>query len=193
MFRRTKLCSGLMLAFGGTLAIGVSSALAQQQLERVEITGSSIRRIADETALPVTIIKIEDLTRQGVTTTEQAIQRIAANQSNFGASASIGATTGGKSEADLRGLGGPTGQNGNKTLVLLNGRRLANHAFDAAAVDLNAIPLAAIDRIEILRDGASALYGTDAIGGVINFILKRELVGLDLNARLGGFGKGHPA
>ena len=184
MFKRTKLCSGLMLAFGGTLALSAAPALAQQQLERVEITGSSIRRIGAETALPVTIIKVDDLTRQGVTSTEQAIQRIAANQSSFGASASIGGTTGGKAEADLRGLSGPTGTNANKTLVLLNGRRLANHAFDAAAVDLNAIPLSAIDRIEILRDGASAIYGTDAIGGVINFIMKREIVGLDISAQV---------
>ncbi len=180
MHKRTKVCSGLMLAFGGALALSAGPSFAQQQLERVEITGSSIRRIAAETALPVTVIKVEELTRQGVTTAEQAISRISANQSNFGASAAIGATTGGKSEADLRGLSGPTGTNSNKTLVLLNGRRLANHAFDSAAVDLNAIPLAAIDRIEILRDGASAIYGTDAIGGVINFILKRELTGLEV-------------
>lgn len=183
MFKKTKVCTGLMLAFGGTLTLGSLPAYAQQQLERVEITGSSIRRIAGETALPVTVIKVDELTKQGVTTTEQAVSHIAANQSNFGASAAIGATTGGKSEADLRGLSGPTGTNANKTLVLLNGRRLANHAFDAAAVDLNAIPLAAVDRIEILRDGASAIYGTDAIGGVINFILKRELVGLEVSAQ----------
>lgn len=182
MFKRTKVCSGLMLAFGGTLMLSGVPSFAQQQLERVEITGSSIRRIADETALPVTVIKVEELTRQGVTTTEQAVNRIASNQSNFGASQAIGATTGGKSEADLRGLSGPTGANANKTLVLLNGRRLANHAFDAAAVDLNAIPLAAIDRVEILRDGASAIYGTDAIGGVINFVLKRDLVGVEVSA-----------
>ena len=80
-------------------------------------------------------------------------------------------------------MSGPTNTNANKTLVLLNGRRLANHAFDAAAVDLNAIPFAAIDRIEVLRDGASAIYGTDAIGGVINFILKRDLVGLEISAQ----------
>ena len=180
MFKKSKVCSGLMLAFGGTLAMSASPSFAQQQLERVEVTGSSIRRLGAETSLPVTIIKVEDLTRQGVTTTEQAVNHIAANQSNFGASAAIGGTTGGKSEADLRGLSGPTGTNANKTLVLLNGRRIANHAFDAAAADLNAIPLAAIDRIEVLRDGASAIYGTDAIGGVINFILKRELVGLEI-------------
>jgi iron complex outermembrane receptor protein len=129
------------------------------------------------------VIKVEDLTKQGVTNAEQAMQRIAANQSNFGARPSIGATTGGKAEADLRGLGGPTGANGNKTLVLLNGRRIVNHSFDAAAVDLNAIPLNAIDRIEVLRDGASAIYGTDAIGGVINFILKRDYQGFEMSAQ----------
>ena len=156
MFRRTKVCSAVLVAFGGTLALGAAPASAQQTLDRVEITGSSIKRIDAESALPVTVIKVEDLAKQGVTTTEQAMARIAANQSNFGASAAIGGTTGGKSEADLRGLSGPTGTNANKTLVLLNGRRLANHAFDAAAVDLNAIPLSAVDRIEVLRDGASA-------------------------------------
>ncbi len=180
MLKRTKLCTSLMIAFGSGIAV---SAMAQQTMERVEITGSSIRRVDAETALPVTVIKVDDLTKQGVTNAEQAMQRIAANQSNFGVSQSIGATTGAKAEADLRGLGGPTGANGNKTLVLLNGRRIVNHSFDAAAVDLNAIPLNAIDRIEVLRDGASAIYGTDAIGGVINFILKRDYQGFEMSAQ----------
>lgn len=183
MFKKTKICSGLMLAFGGGLVLSSLPAQAQQQLERVEITGSSIRRLAGETALPVTVIKVEELTKQGVTSTEQAMAYLSANQSNFGASSAIGGTTGGKAEADLRGLSGPTNSNANKTLVLLNGRRLANHAFDAAAVDLNAIPFAAIENIEVLRDGASSLYGTDAIGGVINFITKREFVGFDISAQ----------
>jgi iron complex outermembrane recepter protein len=183
MFKKTKVCSGLMLAFGGSVLLGALPAQAQQQLERVEITGSSIRRLSAEGALPVSVLKVDELTKQGVTSTEQAMAFIASVQSNFGASAAIGGTTGGKSEADLRGLSGPTGGNANKTLVLLNGRRLANHAFDAAAVDLNAIPFSAIDRIEVLRDGASAIYGTDAIGGVINFITKAELVGFDVSAQ----------
>ena len=182
MIRRTKVCAAITMAFTATMVVGVAPAFGQQQLERVEITGSSIRRLSSEAALPVTVIKIDDLTKLGVTTTEQAVARIASNQSNIGASSSIGGTTGGKSEADLRGLSGPTATNANKTLVLLNGRRLANHAFDAAAVDLNAIPLSAIDRVEVLRDGASSLYGTDAIGGVINFITRKELVGFEINA-----------
>ena len=88
-----------------------------------------------------------------------------------GSSQSVGAGTGGRAVADLRGLGG------DKTLVLLNGRRLANHPFFADTVDLNIIPVAALDRVEVLRDGASAIYGTDAIGGVINFITKRSVKG----------------
>lgn len=184
MFKESKIRAALALAFGGTAALVATPSFGQQELQRVEITGSSIRRISAETALPVTVLKVEDLVRQGVTTAEQAIQSISANQSNFGASSSIGGTTGGKSEADLRGLSGPTSGSANKTLVLLNGRRIANHAFDAAAVDLNAIPLAAVERIEILRDGASALYGTDAIAGVINFILRRELIGLEASAQV---------
>lgn len=183
MMKRTRVSLAIGAAFGAGL-IGLSpEVLAQtQQLERVEITGSSLRRVDAETALPVTVIRTEDLIKQGVTTAEQAMQRIAANQSNFGVSQAIGATTGGKAEADLRGLSAASGTNANKTLVLLNGRRIANHALDAAAADLNAIPLAAIDRIEVLRDGASALYGTDAIGGVINFILRRDYQGVEVSA-----------
>ena len=71
----------------------------------------------------------------------------------------------------MRGLGA------NKTLVLLNGRRIANSAFTASAPDINTIPFAAIERVEVLRDGASALYGTDAIAGVINFITRKDYRG----------------
>ena len=79
----------------------------------------------------------------------------------------------GASGASLRGLGTEY------TLVLLNGRRVATHGLNGSSVDLNSIPFAAIDRIEILKDGASAIYGTDAIGGVINFILRRDYQGFE--------------
>jgi iron complex outermembrane receptor protein len=178
MLKRTRISIAIGAAFGAGLVGLVQPVAAQQQpqqLERVEITGSAIRRTDAETSLPVTIIKAEELVKAGVTTAEQAIGRIAASQSLLGVSQGVGATTGGQAEASLRGLGG------NKTLVLLNGRRVANHAYDSGSVDLNAIPLAAIDRIEVLRDGASAVYGTDAIGGVINFILRREFSGAELS------------
>ena len=177
MFKRTRLSIAIGAAFSAGLVGFTPGVIAQTQaLDRVEITGSLLRRTDAETALPVTIIRSEELIRQGVTTAEQAVARISANQSTIGVSQSVGATTGGAAQADLRGLGI------DKTLVLLNGRRLSNSPITAleSAVDLNAIPLAAIDRVEVLRDGASSIYGTDAIGGVINFILRRDYTGIEL-------------
>ncbi|MCD5363556.1 TonB-dependent receptor [Chromobacterium aquaticum] len=149
------------------------------QLDRVEVTGSNIKRsIKQEKALPVTILKTEDLAKQGLTTVEQVVNSIAANQSSQGASASVGASSGGGSFASLRGLGNQY------TLVLLDGRRMANQAIDGTSADLNAIPLSAIDRVEVLLDGASAIYGTDAIGGVMNFITKKSLKGFSIGGSL---------
>jgi iron complex outermembrane receptor protein len=111
------------------------------------------------------------------------------SQSQQGTSQVVGLGTGGASFADLRGIGA------NKTLVLLNGRRLANNAFDSSAPDLNMIPFAALERVEVLRDGASALYGSDAVGGVINFITKKDFrggtasVGIDSPQHPGGKSK----
>lgn len=95
-----------------------------------------------------------------------------------GPAQAVGETTGGIAEADLRGLGPE------RTLVLLNGRRIASHAYEAGTADLNAIPFAAIDRIEIRRDGASALHGSGAVAGVIDFILREDFSGIELSAQL---------
>ena len=148
---------------------------AAAPMQRVEITGSSIRRrLAAETSLPITTVRASDFARQGLATAQEVLNSIPMNQSSEGSTAAVGSGTGGRATADLRGLGG------NKTLVLLNGRRLANHPYFADSVDLNIIPVAALDRVEVLRDGASAIYGTDAIGGVINFITKRSVEGAAL-------------
>jgi iron complex outermembrane recepter protein len=180
MMKRTQVSLAIGAAFSAGL-IGLSPEVqAQQQLERVEITGSSLRRVDAETALPVTILRGEDLIRQGITTAEQAVRIVPQNQSSQGLGSSVGGFTGGAATIDMRGLGAATGTSGQRTLVLLNGRRVTNGAYDSGAVDLNSIPMAAIDRIEILRDGASAIYGTDAIGGVINFILRREYSGIEV-------------
>jgi len=161
---------------GGLLATTAQAQQPVQKTEKIEVTGSNIKRIEGEGALPVTVIKAEELNSAGITTVEQALQRISANQTSLGITQSIGSTTGGLATANLRGLGS------NKTLVLLNGRRIANQAYSGASADLNAIPVAALDRIEVLRDGASAIYGSDAIGGVINFITKRDFTGVQLDA-----------
>ena len=168
MLKRSKINTAVLMALGVVAALPV---MAQDASQRVEITGSAIKRIDAETALPVTIIKIEDLKAQGVTSVEQIMNSLSAVQLNQGSSQQVGAGTGGAAFADLRGIGA------SKTLVLLNGRRIANNAIDGSAVDLNMIPFAALERVEVLRDGASSLYGTDAIGGVINFITRNDYQG----------------
>jgi len=182
MFTEKVLAKSLRLVFSGSaLAAGLGfsahaiaqnqDAAAQAPMQRVEITGSAIKRIDAETAVPVTVIKADDLKKEGITTIEQVMASLSVSQSQTGTSQSVGASTGGASFADLRGIGA------NKTLVLLNGRRLANNAFDSSAPDLNMIPFAALERVEVLRDGASSLYGSDAVGGVINFITRKDFTG----------------
>src|SRR5437660_1684928 len=169
------------------VTIGTNPAEAQnvQRGERVEVTGSNIKRIEGETALPVTVITRGDIERMGATTTEDILKRVTSNTAMFSETTQgVGYAT---STANLRGLGASS------TLVLLNGRRLANHAFGSiggfnaspSAVDLNSIPFSAIERVEVLRDGASAVYGTDAVGGVINFITRTDYRGAEIQAYYG--------
>jgi iron complex outermembrane receptor protein len=161
----------VMFASGAALMLAQPAFAQDAPIQRVEITGSAIKRIDAETAVPVTVVKIEDLKKQGITTIEQVMGNLSVSQASQGTSQVVGSSTGGASFADLRGIGA------NKTLVLLNGRRLANNAYDSSAPDLNMIPFAALERVEVLRDGASALYGSDAVGGVINFITKKDYQG----------------
>lgn len=152
-------------------------------LDRVTVTGSRIKRTEVEAALPITTLKRDDIERQGIKSAEQLMMflNIAGNGSDNLAS------NGGITSEEQRGNNGVSGANlrgqgADATLVLLNGRRVATHGLKGRAVDLNAIPFAAIERVEVLRDGASAIYGTDAIGGVINFITKDDYQGAQLSA-----------
>lgn len=165
----------LAVLLSATAAGAQEPATPATTLERVVITGSHIRQTDVETALPVQVLTREDIEHSGVTTVEQLLERVPANVNPFNSALTIGnGTSPGLSSANLRGLGGGS------TLVLLNGRRLGNYAFDGASVDLNSIPLAAIDRVEVLKDGASAIYGTDAIAGVINFVLRKDFRGVEV-------------
>ena len=162
-------------------------ALAQtpvpQKVEKITITGSNIKRVESEGALPIQVITREEIERQGIVSAEQLIATLTSNGSgldNLASNADVvdGASRGnnGASAANLRGQGAAA------TLVLLNGRRIAAHGLNGGIVDLNSIPIAAIERVEVLKDGASAIYGTDAIGGVINFILRKSYTGLTMQA-----------
>ncbi|WP_161974420.1 TonB-dependent receptor [Piscinibacter terrae] len=178
----------LVPALAGVFALKPTVVLAQaqpQQLERVEITGSSIKRIEAETALPVQVISREEIQRTGASNVEQLLQTVSAVSSSGGLTASSvsGSTTGGISSVSLRGL------TSIRTLVLLNGRRIAPYGIgftgDSVSVDVNSIPLSAIERVEVLKDGASAVYGSDAVAGVINFILRRDFTGGEITANYG--------
>ena len=177
-----------LIALIGVASPAFAQEAAPQVVQRVEITGSSIKRVAKEGALPVQVISFDTIEKSGITSTEQLVRTLSSNGTGadnmtsgnnvFGADADR--VSGGASFASLRGLGP------NATLVLLNGRRVGNHGASGKAVDLNSIPLGAIQRVEILKDGASAIYGTDAIGGVINFILKTDYRGVELSGTLNG-------
>lgn len=149
-----------------------------RQFERVEITGSSIIRKEQTQALPVQVVTRQDLQRRGHNTLSEAVQSLT-HVFNGRDLSQLGSAAGGYANAALHGM--PTG-----TLVLLNGKRLApfglqtNSGKENNGVDLDFLPLAAIDRIELLTDGASSLYGTDAIAGVINIITRSETKGLEV-------------
>ena len=183
MFKKTRICKGLALAFGSGLFIGAMPALAEDAPQRVEITGSSVRRIDAEAALPVQIITKEDISRSGVTSTVDLLRRLPTVQGSTGESASVGGSTFGFSGVSIHNVGET------RTLVLLNGNRLTQFGGQtltgfAAAFDLNSLPLSAIERVEVLTDGASALYGADAIAGVVNFITKRNTTDGDVTLGL---------
>lgn len=166
-----------------------------RQFERVEITGSSIIRKEQTQALPVLVITRQDLLRRGHNNLPDAVQSLT-HVFNGRDLSQLGSTAGGYANAALHGM--PTG-----TLVLLNGKRLApfgiqpNSGQENNGVDLDFLPLASIDRIELLTDGASSLYGTDAIAGVINIITRTEVKGLEVAVDYirpeGGAAKSHLA
>ncbi|WP_229487794.1 TonB-dependent receptor [Pseudoduganella lutea] len=151
------------------------TAAGAQPIQRVEITGSNIRRSQAETASPVQTVNRADIEKSGKTTVAELLQTLAVdNQGSVPTTFGNGFASG-ASGISLRGLGAAS------TLVLLNGRRIAPYglADDGQKVfaDLNIIPAEAVERVEILKDGASAIYGSDAIAGVVNVILRKDYVG----------------
>jgi iron complex outermembrane receptor protein len=172
----------LMSGACGILATAVSTALAQQTSEVAEVvivTGSYIRGTAEDAALPVDVISAEDLAKQGSPSTLEMIKGLSVSNGVLGDTNQFDARaqgSEGSGSVNLRGFGPQ------RTLVLLNGRRMVASPFLIGAVDTNLIPLAAIGRVEVLKDGAAATYGSDAIGGVVNFITKENLRGFDVGA-----------
>ena len=146
----------------------------QSAMSEIVVTGSMIKRVNAETAEAITILKTDTLKEQGITSVEEALNQITSNSPGVNIASSVGSFSGGGTYANLRNLGS------GRTLVLLDGQRLANNANSGNAVDLSGIPFSAIESVEVLREGASALYGADAIAGVINFKTKKDYQGLDI-------------
>lgn len=156
-------------------------------LAPVVVTGSHVKGGAGDSALPVQVLTRRDIERSGAATTAELLSRVAANQPYQTEAVAVGGYgPAAYAGANLRGLGD------DNTLVLVNGRRIAQHASVTygTGADLLSIPLAAVERVEILKDGASALYGADAVGGVINFILRRDDSGTDVQLELAGTTRG---
>ena len=179
-FRRTVLARSVLAACGASaLAFAAAQPVLAQTapttLNRVEVTGSNIKRVDAETASPVQVVTRDDIERSGKNSVAELLQSLAVDNAG-----SVPMTFGngfakGASGISLRGLGVAS------TLVLINGRRIApyGNADDGQKIfaDLNVIPTEAVDRVEILKDGASAIYGSDAIAGVVNIILRKDFNG----------------
>lgn len=157
-----------------------------QQVERIEVTGSRIKRNDLEGAAPIDVINREEIAKSGFSNLQQLLERTpVAGTGTFSTRGNNqDSTANGGAAISLRGFGSDA------TLVLINGRRVAVSAFAEnianSFVDINSIPVAAIERIEILKDGASAVYGSDAVAGVVNIILRKDFDGAELSVSHGG-------
>lgn len=181
----------LAVAFGGYLLVSAGAFAQQapaapaQTLQKITITGSNISRVDTETVAPVTVITREDIERSGQPTVADVIRNIPANSGNSYSESFSNSFAPGASGVSLRGLGQKA------TLTLINGRRIAGYGFaqnlQDTFVDLNSIPSSAVERIDILRDGASAIYGSDAIAGVVNVVLRNDYQGIEAGVN-GGIG-----
>jgi iron complex outermembrane receptor protein len=170
-----------ILSMATSIATPVFAA-EEEEVEKIMVTGSRIARAEVSSTSPITVVTKAQLTNLGITDVSSALRRLPAitgNTSNNQSSA--GATN--IQTATLRGI------EATNTLVLLNGRRIVGSNEDGL-VDLSSIPFEAISQIEVLKDGASAIYGSDAIAGVINIITRRSYEGFEVNARYGESSEG---
>lgn len=185
-----------LVALGSALLAlpAITAAQSQPQTQgaaapqRIEVTGSRIKRVDSETASPVQVLTREDIDRTGKQSVQEVLRGITADGLGSIPSSFTNGFASGSAAVSLRGLGV------NSTLVLVNGRRMTTYglADDGTRnfVDLNSLPLEAVERIEVLKDGASAIYGADAVGGVVNVILRSNYTGASFGATAGAAGKG---
>jgi iron complex outermembrane receptor protein len=173
-----------------TLAIAAAfpAYTAAQELEKVIVTGSNIRTTQKEGASAVQVISAKDIAASGKTSIAEVIRSISANSGNSYNEQYTGSFSAGTAGLSLRGIGQKN------TLILVNGKRVSPYAtaqdLQEVFVDLNSLPMAAVQRIEVLKDGASSVYGSDAVAGVVNIILYKEFKGTEVSAQYGGSTEG---
>ena len=197
--RAGMLCASLALAFSTVPIQSVSAQEApeSESVEEVIVTGSRIRRNPLEEAAPILEISKQDIDRSGLTSLGDYLQRLSSSggalntkfnsSGNFGFPPDGGGIGAGAAQIDLRFLGSK------RTLVLVDGIRWVNGSSASgvsSATDLNTIPVGIIDRVEVLEDGASSIYGSDAIAGVVNIITKKDFEGFEITAYAGGYDEG---
>ncbi len=168
-----------------TPAAAGAAPISTVKLESFVVTGSNIPTAADAVAAPVTIINREEIERTGLAS--NLLEVVQARMPSFAGSGNLGATNGNIAGGSATSGGSQLSLRNLSTLVLLDGRRLPDSGASArggrAFVDVNQIPLAAIQSMEVLTDGASAIYGSDAVGGVVNVKLKHDFQGLEIGGR----------
>jgi iron complex outermembrane receptor protein len=173
--RRAVRCA--LLASAAGTAVATPAFAADQTIQEVVVTGSRISQPNLETTSPVTQVTAEDVVTQGVTKIEDLVNQLPQAFAAQNGTVSNGAT--GTATVNLRGLGST------RTLVLIDGRRMPYGGVTpaSASADLNQIPTALVERVEILTGGASAVYGSDAIAGVVNFIMKKDFEGVQIDGQ----------
>jgi len=191
MYSNSKIAKAVRVAMifgaGATMAVSTTAFSAEEEsaasVERIQVTGSRIKRTDVEGAAPVTTITSDDILKMGVTNVGDMLQNLT---SSAGAALNTAVNNGGDGSItfSLRGLGSQ------RTLVLVNGRRMVKGgngpgSGNTSAVDLRTIPVASIKRVEVLKDGASAVYGSDGIAGVVNIITKTDYEGAELKVNYG--------
>ena len=181
VLKQSVIAVALTLASSQVVVMAQSAAAAPSAT--VYITGSNLKRTAKEGTQPIQVITAKDIKDSGASTVTELMRLVPSMGSDQNLDTNDGGFSRGASTASLRALGSTS------TLVLLNGRRMTPAPYadpnkgNSTLYDLNSIPLSALDRVEILKDGASAVYGSDAIGGVINFITKNNYQGGDVSVR----------
>lgn len=174
-FRKSAAAIAIASAFS-LPSLAVAQESGADNVERIQVTGSRIKRTDTESASPITVFDAEAIEASGFTTMEKFVHNMPSMNGGYNGSNTNNGSVG-YASANLRGLGS------SRTLILINGRRYASG-------DLNSIPMAYIERVEVLRDGASTIYGSDAIAGVINFITKKNFEGAEFSAQYDLTGEG---